>query len=159
METHLSRAEKLELIRSRPGGKDRLLSVLLDLQAAEPSHCIDEETAALVGAELGIAPARVYDAVSFYAMLSPALQARFTVEVCESAPCHFSHAGRAADLAERALGVRVGEDTPDGLFALRAVPCFGACDKAPAVKIDGHVYGPLDEAGLRAVLAQYKEAE
>ena len=157
MDTHLSRAEKLEIIRSRPGGKDRLLSVLLDLQAAEPSHSIDEETAALVGEELGIAPARVYDAVSFYAMLSDAPQARFTVEVCESAPCHFSHAERAADLAERVLGVKVGEDTPDGLFALRAAPCFGACDRAPAVKIGERVYGPLDEAGLRAVLAQCKE--
>lgn len=36
-----------------------------------------------------------------------------------------------------------GTVTYDGRFTIEKVSCFGACDRAPAVKINKIVYGPL----------------
>ena len=45
---------------------------------------------------------------------------------------------------EKLLGIHVGEVTYDGRFMLLKTTCFGACDRAPAVRINGKVYGNLD---------------
>jgi NADH-quinone oxidoreductase subunit E len=42
------------------------------------------------------------------------------------------------------LGIDFGETTYDGRFTLEKITCFGACDRAPAVRINGKVYGKLD---------------
>ena len=34
--------------------------------------------------------------------------------------------------------------TYDGRFSIEQVPCFGACDVSPAVRVNGVVYGHLD---------------
>ena len=37
----------------------------------------------------------------------------------------------------------MNEVTYDGKFTIEKTPCFGACDVAPAVRINGTVYGKL----------------
>ena len=54
------------------------------------------------------------------------------------------------------LDIKLGETTYDGRFTLEQVTCIGACDRAPAVRINGHVYDHLDtqekiEALLRSL--------
>lgn len=44
----------------------------------------------------------------------------------------------------RLLNIDFDTVTYDGKFTLEKVSCFGACDVAPAVKINGTVYGHLD---------------
>ncbi len=41
------------------------------------------------------------------------------------------------------LNIELNEITYDGRFTLESVPCFGACDVAPAVRVNGKVYGNL----------------
>ena len=154
----LSLEARRGIIRSRGARREALLAILLDLQNALPGRCIDEETAALVAEELGLPPARVYDTVTFYAMLRDKPQTARVVEVCRSAPCRFAHGGTAAELVKRVLGVGPGETTADGRFTVKAVPCFGACDRAPAVRLDERIYGPLDDASLRALLKGGEDA-
>ena len=45
---------------------------------------------------------------------------------------------------EKLHSIHVGEVTYDGRFMLVKTTCFGACDRAPAVRINGKVYGNLD---------------
>ena len=154
MAQSLSLEERRGIIRARGGRKEALLSILLDLQNASDGRCIDEETAGLVAEELELPLARVYDVLTFYAMLSTRPQAAHVVEVCASAPCRFAHGESGAALVERVLGAKPGETTADGRFAVKAVPCFGACDRAPAIRLDERIYGPLDERSLRALLGE-----
>ena len=58
-----------------------------------------------------------------------------------------------AETLKRLLGIDYGETTYDGRFTLERITCFGACDRAPAVRINGHVYDHLDsEEKIMALL-------
>ena len=41
------------------------------------------------------------------------------------------------------LGVGLNQPTPDGKYIIEEVPCFGACDVAPAIRVNGVVYGHI----------------
>ena len=58
------------------------------------------------------------------------------------------------DTLKKILNIEVGEVTYDGRFMIEEVPCFGACDVAPAIRINGKVYGHLDTPEkVRSVLS------
>ncbi len=57
---------------------------------------------------------------------------------------------------ESALGVRVGETTPDGRFTLLPNVCLGACDRAPALMVDRDLHGDVDAATIEALLERYR---
>jgi len=53
------------------------------------------------------------------------------------------------------LGIDLNEVTYDGRFTLESVTCFGACDMAPAVRINGKVYGYLtNKAKIENLLSE-----
>lgn len=146
------RDEMLKMIRQDGGGKGNILKILLDLQFASEEGYIDRETAALVAQELHMTQARVYELVSFYAMLKEKPQAKFVLKVCNSSPCHFSRSEEVMLSLEKKLGVSIGETTEDGLFACHYIPCVGACDRGPVVKIKDTVFGNLDDDKISALI-------
>jgi len=76
------------------------------------------------------------------------------VTVCTCAACRFSGGESLLRDAERLLGVRVGETTPDGSFTLETSADVAAGAIAPAVRIDTLVYGPLTSEHLEHLIAQ-----
>lgn len=106
----------------------------------------------LIARGLNLSRAEVHGVVSFYHHFRSTPAGRRTVRVCRAEACQ-SMAGRAlVDHAERRLGVRFGETTPDGAVTLEAVYCLGLCACAPAVMIDDSVHGRVDPAALDALL-------
>jgi NADH:ubiquinone oxidoreductase subunit E len=93
---------------------------------------------------------------TFYSLLYTKPKGKYTVRVCESAPCHVQGAQEVVDTLVRELGVSFGETTPDGLFTLEKVSCLGVCGVAPAVMIDDRVYGNLTPETVAAVLQEYR---
>jgi len=56
--------------------------------------------------------------------------------------------------AERALGVKLGETTPDGRFTIEAIYCLGLCACAPSAMLDDKLLGRLDATRLDALLSE-----
>jgi NADH:ubiquinone oxidoreductase subunit E len=56
---------------------------------------------------------------------------------------------------EGALGIKVGQTTPDGRFTLEEVNCIGACGRAPAMMIDERRFDGQTTASVAAVLASF----
>ncbi len=55
------------------------------------------------------------------------------------------------------LHVEPGETSSDGKLTLEYAECLGICDHAPAALADdGRVFGPLDEAGVDAMLEEVR---
>jgi NADH-quinone oxidoreductase subunit E len=65
--------------------------------------------------------------------------------VCDSAPCRVNDSEMLIETLKDILGIDLGEVTYDGRFTIQTVPCFGACDQAPAVRVNGVVYGRLTD--------------
>ncbi|WP_334105265.1 NAD(P)H-dependent oxidoreductase subunit E [Muricomes intestini] len=144
--------EKLRIIHQDGGEQENLLEILLDIQFASAEGYIDEETAALVADELHMTETRVYEIVSYYAMLKEKPQAKFVLKVCNSSPCHFSRSEEVVLSLEKKLGVPIGNTTADGLFAYHYIPCVGACDIGPVIKIKDTVFGHLSDEKISSLI-------
>ena len=152
MQTGLTAEQKNDIIQKRGGRREKVLDMLLDFQYASPEGYVDEETICFVADALGLTRARVYELVTYYAMLRDKPQARHVLELCNSSPCQFSRADEVAALLTEKLGIGPGQTTADGLFAFHFTPCVGACGIGPVIKVRDTVFGNLTDEKITELL-------
>jgi formate dehydrogenase subunit gamma len=114
---------------------------------------VDEAAVPIVAEALNLSRAEVHGVVSFYHDFRREPAGRHVIKVCRAEACQ-AMGGRqlVADL-EHALGIAVGETTPDGRVTLEPVYCLGNCALSPAALVDGDLVGRLTPDRMRAVLA------
>lgn len=133
----------------------RLVNILLEIQDIVPKQYIPKEVAYYVNQKLDIPFSKVYDVITFYAALSLTPRADHVVQMCDSVVCQVVGNKDLKDSLEKILGIKIGEISSDTKYALEYTPCFGACDIAPAIRVDGKVYGNLtDEAKIKEALKE-----
>lgn len=131
----------------------RLVNILLDIQDIIPKQYIPKEVASYVSEKLKLPFSQVYDVISFYAALSASPRADYVVQVCDSVVCKVVGNDFLKESLEKILNVKIGEISEDQKYSLEYTPCFGACDIAPAIRINGKVYGHLtDDAKVKDAL-------
>lgn len=158
MSKQLTAKHVREIIASHHAEKEKLLSILLEIQEASGENYISEEWARVVSEELALPLTKVYDVITFYAMLSDKPRGRFIIEICKSTPCHVLKTKRITDIFEELLSIKMGGTTSDGLFTLQYTACVGACDIGPVAKIGNEVYGNLTKDKIVGIIKSYQEA-
>ena len=147
-------ASKIDkIITENDSDPTRLVGILLDVQDVIPKQYIPKEVAAYVGEELDVPLSRVYDVISFYAALSEKPRADYVVQLCKSIVCRVNGYPKIRENLEEILGINIGEITEDKKFALSYTACFGACDIAPAIRINERVYGNLTEEKIKEIIS------
>jgi NADH-quinone oxidoreductase subunit E len=141
----LSLTDKEAIILEHEADPQRILNILIAIQYASEEGYIDEETAKLVADRLKLSEARVYELLSFYAILKTEPQAKYVLKICNSTPCLYTGGAMLAEVLETILEVPVDQATPDGLFMYHSIPCIGACDQGPVIKIKDTVFADLTE--------------
>ena len=76
--------------------------------------------------------------------------------MCESAPCHVAGADAVIAALEKELGIKMGETTADGKFALELTECVGQCQATPVITINSKPYENVSIDKIPAILAEYK---
>jgi NADH:ubiquinone oxidoreductase subunit E len=74
-----------------------------------------------------------------------------------NAPCENEGNREILKSLEKALGIRLGQTTPDSQFTLESVNCLGACYMSPAIKIDDQIFGNLSPDSIQGILTQFTE--
>ena len=92
---------------------------------------------------LGLTPLELEELATFYDFIYREPVGRYILHVCDSVVCWMHGHLDLADCLTRTLGIGMGETTPDGLFTLLVTCCIGYCDRAPAMLVNGKVYGSL----------------
>ncbi len=124
----------LESMLSRGGGARRLLTELRDARDARGE--LGAEEARRAADRTAVPVAAVHGTATYYADLR-AREGKRHVRVCEGTACFVASAGgQHLPDVERALGVKVGDCSPDGEVSLQAVYCLGYCYAGPAA-LDG----------------------
>ncbi|MEM9171354.1 MAG: NADH-quinone oxidoreductase subunit NuoE [Pseudomonadota bacterium] len=89
---------------------------------------------------LDLQPIQVYEVASFYSMFQTKPCGRHNVAICTNVSCMLRGADDLVEAAERHLGIKLGESTPDGrVYLKREEECLAACCGAPMMMVD-HVY-------------------
>ena len=145
----LTKDRVLKIMESYGNDPQQLIAVLLDIQAESGKNCVEQQWAELAEEVLKVPLSKIYDVLTFYSMFSTKPRGRYVIEICQSAPCHFTGAEEVVDWFEEAAGIKAGGTSADGSITLLRTSCVGACGTGPAVKIGDHVFGNL--TGEKAV--------
>lgn len=148
--------DKVEQILEKYGHKkEMLIKILLEVQK-EYRH-IPREVVNYIGVALGIPPAKIYGVATFYAQFSLKPKGEYTILVCDGTACHMEGSMNLIKAIEEEVGIKPGEVTQDLKFSLDKVGCLGACALAPAMVINGEVYGHLNAEKVKEILRSLKE--
>jgi NADH-quinone oxidoreductase subunit E len=104
---------------------------------------------------LGLSQARMQSLSTFYRSFSLVPTGRHKVAVCMGTACHIRGGKQLLEKLERDFEVPVGHTTPDRRYTLETVRCLGCCSLAPVVRVDGEVFGRLDQRKVDGVLKKY----
>ena len=107
----------------------------------------------------GVTPAKVLGVASFYTQFRLEPVGRYLIMLCQGTACHVNGSESIGAVISEELGIADGQTTEDGLFSLKYVACLGCCSLAPAMMINGEVYGNLTANSVRQVLHELAERE
>ncbi|MCK8816626.1 NADH-quinone oxidoreductase subunit NuoE [Natroniella sulfidigena] len=142
-----------EITKALDSERTPLISVLHAVQA-ELGY-LSTEGLKIVAKKLDIPLSKVYGVATFYTLLDTEEKGENVIRLCESAPCHIKGATNILTELQDKLDIDVGETTDDNKFSLEMTSCLGICAVAPAIMINGTVYGNLTSKKLDSILDRY----
>jgi len=139
--------------KDEPGG---LLPVMQ--QAQNIIGCLDEEVQNYIAEAMGVPVADIYGIATFYSLFTLEPKGKYSVGLCLGTACYVKGSQLVLDELQKVLGgIEVGKTTPDGLFTLDATRCIGCCGLAPAMMINGEVYGRLVPEDIPGIIEKYRQ--
>ena len=113
-----------------------------------------------VASRLGMAPIRVYEVATFYAMFNTAPIGKYHLQVCTTTPCWLRGSEEVVHACRRATGLTEWKETSaDGLFTMTEVECLGACVNAPILQVNDDYYEDMDADSTTRLLEALKRGE
>jgi NADH-quinone oxidoreductase subunit E len=114
----------------------------------------DEELAELAGM-LNMSAEELDSVATFYNQVYRKKTGRHVILVCDSFACWVMGYDDIMNHLKTRLGVEIGGTTPDGRFTLLPIVCIGACEQAPAMIVDGELYGCLTPERIDEILEKH----
>jgi NADH-quinone oxidoreductase subunit E len=116
---------------------------------------LSEEAIRDISEFLGMTPDELDSVATFYSLIFRKPVGEHVILVCDSVSCWILGYEKIIQHLKTRLNIELGETTADGKFTLLPVACIGACNEAPALIIDGQVYGNLDKSKIDDILVKY----
>ncbi|MBP7571395.1 MAG: NADH-quinone oxidoreductase subunit NuoE [Acidobacteria bacterium] len=117
---------------------------------------VSDESLADIAELLGMSRHELDSVATFYNLIFRKEVGRHVIFVCDSVSCWVMGYERLYRALSERLGIAFGETTPDGRFTLLPIVCLGACDRAPAMMVDGTLHGNLDPDRIDPILEHYE---
>jgi NADH-quinone oxidoreductase subunit E len=151
-------AELREQLNSRIAGaehpREQAINVMLAVQR-HYGYLTDEGLVEAAGL-LDLTPLEMEELATFYDFIYRRPVGRYVIHVCDGVVCWMFHENSVFEYLCKKLGVCAGEVSADGWFTVLPTACIGFCDHAPAMLINGTMYGPLTPELIDEILEKLK---
>jgi NADH-quinone oxidoreductase E subunit len=137
-------AKAKAVIAKYPPGRQSAVLPLLDLAQRQHDNWLPRAAMDHVAELLDMAPIRVYEVATFYAMFNLRPVGKHFFQICTTTPCWLRGSDAVVAACEKTLGIGIGETTADGKFTLTEVECLGGCVNAPIIQVNDDFYEDLD---------------
>lgn len=118
---------------------------------------IPEKTVAMISKSLNVAESKIYGIISFYSQFTLTPRAKYNLDICLGTACFVLGANDILNKILEKLKVQVGEMTPDGKWIVTSCRCLGCCGLAPAITINGEVYGKLKVEDIDRIIDSFAD--
>ena len=144
------------ILDSHPRSELSTIAILQDIQ--EHYHYLPREVFPYVAKAIGVGEARLYGVATFYENFSLEPKGRYVIRCCDGTACHVRGSIPILDRLRQELGLSDGKKTTDDLnFTVETVSCLGACGLAPAMTVNGTVYGAMTPDKASELLKELKD--
>ena len=141
-----------------PPGRQRS-ACLAALRAAQEQNrgYLTADLMDAVAEYLKLPPVQVYEVARFYSMFETHPCGRHHVSICTNISCMLRGGEELLTHAQRKLGIRANQSTPDGrIFLKEEQECLAACTGAPMMMVDHVFHEHLTREKLDAILDELK---
>jgi NADH-quinone oxidoreductase subunit E len=114
---------------------------------------ISDNTLAEIAGVLGMSTAELDEVATFYNLIFRKPVGENVIFLCDSVTCWMLGRDRVCRHITSRLGIGPGETTADNRFTLLPIVCLGACDRAPAMLLNGALLGDVTETMIDGLLA------
>ncbi len=118
---------------------------------------ITEPMQAYIAKSLHMPLGAIHGVVTFYSFFKTRPTGKHTIKFCMGTACYVGGTPQLIEKAKIALGIELGETTPDGMITLEACRCVGACSQAPVVIIDEEAHGRVRPNKLPQMLRKIQD--
>lgn len=118
---------------------------------------IPEETVKMIADTLKVAESEIFGIITFYSQFSLTPKAKYNIDVCLGTACFVLGANDIMEKILAKLNVKVGQMTPDGKWIVTSCRCLGCCGLAPAITINGEVYGKLKVEDVDRIIDSFAD--
>ena len=118
---------------------------------------IPEETVKMIADSLKVAESEIFGIITFYSQFSLTPKAKYNIDVCLGTACFVLGANDIMEKILAKLNVKVGQMTPDGKWIVTSCRCLGCCGLAPAITINGEVYGKLKVEDVDRIIDSFAD--
>lgn len=152
-----------QIIEKHKGKPGILLSTLEEVQEKNPLKYLPAETLTALSQKLKVPYTQVYSVVTFYSFFNLKPQGKHSIVVCRGTACHTKGSKALLDEIGPILNFKKDENdtessytTPDNLFTIKTVACFGQCAQSPVVEVDGVIHSNVNSQKLIKILNRLK---
>ena len=143
------------ILDQHPRSELSTIAILQDIQ--EQYHYLPREVFPYVAKAIGVGEARLYGVATFYENFSLEPKGKYVIRCCDGTACHVRGSIPILDRLRQELGLPEGKKTTDDLnFTVETVSCLGACGLAPAMTVNGTVYGAMTPDKASELLRELK---
>lgn len=157
-------------IRRRLGRPGALLGILEEVQAHHQHKYLPLDVLRYIALKTEITFSKIYSVATFYALFNLQPQGENSVCICRGTACHTRGSRNLLRGVVLDLGLDLQTDdggnadkilltTPDRMFTVRTVACFGQCALAPVVEVNHRIYGHVSERTLQREIQAIRAGE
>lgn len=145
--------EFADLLAKNEGKGD---SVMLVLQKTQEIYgFIPKQAVVRIAEKLGVSQSKVYGIVTFYSQFTLTPKAKYNIDICLGTACFVLGANDVYEHILKRLKLNPGQTSADGKWIVTSCRCLGCCGIAPAMTINGEVYGKLTIPKVDEILDKY----
>jgi NADH-quinone oxidoreductase subunit E len=134
------------------GERGGLISILQRIQ--EEFGYLPEDALSSIADFLKLPLSQVFSVATFYDHFYLTRRGDHLVSVCQGTACHVLGARDILETAEKCLGIKTGQTTPDYKCSLQRVACLGSCALAPVVLVDDEVHSKMTVRKVKKLLTE-----
>lgn len=142
------------LLESNKGNAGNVMEVLQKTQGI--FGYIPELAVHKISEKLQMADSEIFGIITFYSQFSLTPKAKYNIDVCLGTACFVLGSNDILQKILNKLNVKVGEMTPDGKWIVTSCRCLGCCGLAPAITINGEVFGKLKVDDVDRILDSFE---
>jgi len=144
-----------ELLEKNKNNRTNIMEVLQKTQGI--FGYIPEDSIKLISNALQMPESEIYGIVTFYSQFSLTPKAKYNIDVCLGTACFVLGAQDVLNKILEKLNVKVGETTADGKWIVTSCRCLGCCGLAPAITINGEVYGKVKVEDIDKIIDSFAD--